>query len=265
MLEASGVATEYDTIVERVYVPGLEGSLQVELLAAAREFGRIAYPLPSEPAAVLAEVSAGRPVLVLLNLGLPKRPVWHYAVVVGFDPTANRLLLHSGRRAWTRQRAGAWMRRWDWAGRWAMVLLRPGEWPGSPERERLLGALAAFENSADPGAVATAWQTAAEHWPDEAVVWLGVGNAAYGNENWQAAKQAYERALALDPELLPGRLNLALSYKEMGSSCEAIRRLGTAPTPDHPLAGTFASLETQLRSSCADERRLETPEIEPRE
>ena len=81
VLEASGVDdASYDGLVQRVFVPGLEGSLQTEMTAAAREHGRIAYLLPPEPSAVFAELAAGRPVLVLLNQGVRSLPFWHYAV-----------------------------------------------------------------------------------------------------------------------------------------------------------------------------------------
>ena len=104
------------------------------MLAAARGLGRIAYRLAPEPAAVLEEVRSGRPVLVLLNLGVPSSPIWHYAVVVGFDPARNRIVLRSGNIARSIQKAPAWLRRWDWGGRWAVVVLRPGEWPATPRR-----------------------------------------------------------------------------------------------------------------------------------
>ena len=250
VLQASGIDAGYGEVVERVYVPGLEGSLQVEMLAAARQFGRVAYVLPPEPASLLAEVRAGRPVLVLLNLGLPRRPRWHYAVVVGFDPPRNRVLLHTGRTARDRQKASAWLRRWDWAARWAMVLLRPGEWPARPDRERVFGALADFEERADPLAAGQAWAAAAEAWPEEVIPWLGLGNAAHRRGDWQTAVGAFERALGLDPDDLPARINLALTHSAAGGPCEGLRALGPAPPESHPLAAAFADLVTRLRREC---------------
>ena len=250
VLEASGVRPAYDEVVARVYTPGLQGSLQAEMTAAARAFGRISYLLPGEPAVVFAEVAAGRPVLVLLNLGVPSRPTWHYAVVVGFDPGRNRIVLHSGRDERVRQRARPWMRRWEWAGRWAMVLLRPGELPADADRDRLFTALADFEESADPAAAGIAWRAAAERWPDAPLAWLGVGNAAYRLDDGEAAHQAYRRVLELDPGYLPARLNLATLLAEEGRACEGTVVLGAAPAPDHPLAAAHGELERRLVESC---------------
>lgn len=261
LLEASGVATGYDAVVDRVYVPGLEGSLQVEMLAAARGFGRIAYPLPPRPEAVLAEVTAGRPVLLLLNLGLPSRPVWHYAVVVGFDPGRNRVVLRSGRTARSVQRAPSWLRRWDWAGRWGMVLLRPGDWPARPDRERLLDALAAFEDGAEPADATRAWRAAVERWPDAPIAWLGVGNAAFHAGDHAAAAVAYRRVLALEPKHLPARLNLALSLGEEGHPCAGLEALGASPEPEHPLHATFRELETRLAEDCGPSGPRRSPKL----
>lgn len=249
-LEAAGTETDYRTIVNRVYVPGLEGSLQVEMLAAARSFGHIAYTPPAEPQTTVLEVAAGRPVLVLLNLGLPKRPVWHYALVVGFDPQRNELILHSGQQPRSRQKAGAWLRRWDWAGRWSMVLLEPGDWPASAERERILKSFSAFEQTASARRAEVAWRTALDHWPKEPIAWLGLGNALQRQKQGAAAQAAFRRALEIDPDSLPARLNLAYSLAESGQACAAIAELGQDPGENHLLHGNFEELLSSLGSEC---------------
>lgn len=250
LLEASGVEAEYESVAERVYVPGLEGSLQPEMVAAARQFDRIAYVLPPDPAAVFAELEEGRPVLVLLNLGLPSSPVWHYAVVVGTDPERNRILLHSGARPFTHQRASRWLRRWNWGGRWAMVLLAPGEWPGLADRDRLLDSLAAFEDTGEARSAEEAWRVAVERWPDEPLAWLGVGNLAYRRGDLEEARRAYESVLDLAPESLPARLNLALTLEETGHPCEGLGYLEEPPPDGHALGATFTELRSRLQRAC---------------
>ncbi|MFZ3159744.1 MAG: PA2778 family cysteine peptidase, partial [Rhodoferax sp.] len=82
---AAGVRVSPETLVDQVYLPGRQGSLQPEMLAAARRQGLLAYPLKPRIEAVLREVAAGKPVLVFQNLAFSIYPVWHYAVVMGFD------------------------------------------------------------------------------------------------------------------------------------------------------------------------------------
>ena len=129
VLEASGAAPSYDEVTERIYIPELEGSLQVELMAATRSFERIPFRLPGEFTSVLAEVEGGRPVLILQNLRVRSLPAWHYAVVVGYDRERAEILMRSGAERLQATPAGRWMRQWDWASRWAIVVLQPGELP----------------------------------------------------------------------------------------------------------------------------------------
>lgn len=260
-LEAAGTEIDYQSIVDRVYVPELEGSLQVEMLAAARSFGHVAYTLPPEPAAVLAEVEAGRPVLVLLNLRTPSRPVWHYALVLGFDPASNELILHSGRTANSRQKAPAWLRRWDWAGRWSMVLLEPGEWPASVEREPMLRALSAFEETAAPQAAEIVWRAAVDHWPEEPIAQLGLGNSLQRQGQDEQARSAFRAAFAIDQGYLPARLNLAFSLAEDARACDARDALGEPPERDYALSSEFADLAARLDRECGQQKPPTTAEV----
>ena len=59
VLVASGADISLDTIVDQVYLPGREGSLQIELSAAVRTHGRIPYTLDGTLAAVKSFL--GRP------------------------------------------------------------------------------------------------------------------------------------------------------------------------------------------------------------
>ncbi len=81
---------------DEVFIPGREGSLQLEMVAAARRHGMLVYPLQGGLESVLEEVAAGNPVLVLQNQAFSWWPRWHFAVVVGFDRERRELVLRSG-------------------------------------------------------------------------------------------------------------------------------------------------------------------------
>ena len=98
VLVASDIGVTPHELTGKVYLPQRQGSLQLELIAASRRFGRLPYVLDGELPAILSELSTGRPVLVLQNLGLTSYPVWHYAVVIGFDASRNEIILRSGDR-----------------------------------------------------------------------------------------------------------------------------------------------------------------------
>jgi hypothetical protein len=89
VLNADRISVTPEALADEIYIPGREGSLQAELLAAVRTHERIAVRLEPRLEAVLAPLSERRPVLVLQNLGFKTYPRWHYAVLVGWDAAAN--------------------------------------------------------------------------------------------------------------------------------------------------------------------------------
>ena len=103
LLGAAGRPVTPEALVPQLLVPDRRGSLQVELLAAARRQQALAMVLPGELDAVLAELADGRPVGVLLNLALSWWTQWHYASVVGIDRVTEEVVLHSGT-----ERAARW-------------------------------------------------------------------------------------------------------------------------------------------------------------
>lgn len=201
VLVHAGVATTPDALVPQVFLPGREGSLQAELLAATRRAGRLPVALPAAvrdgptpQARLRAELDAGRPVLVLLNLGIGPWPVWHYAVVVGQAGEGRVWVLRSGterRAAMGFSRfAGAWGR----AGHWGFVALRPGELPAADDPTPYLTAAAGFERVAPPAEARRAWEAATQRWPEAGAAWLGLGTAAWKQGEAGAAEAAWQRA-----------------------------------------------------------------------
>ena len=69
VLQASGITVAPEALKSRVYIPDREGSLPIEMLAATRGYKRIPYLINPDITALLGELQAGRPVLVLQNLG----------------------------------------------------------------------------------------------------------------------------------------------------------------------------------------------------
>lgn len=252
VLEASGATPGYDEVVDRIYVPGLEGSLQVELLAATRSFDRIPFRLPGELQPVLAEVEAGRPVLILQNLGLPVRPAWHYAVVIGYDRDRAEVLMRSGTDPLLATPTRRWMRQWDWASRWAIVVLEPGDLPTDPHLPAVLRALADFDDRGPAESRLRAWRAAAAQWPTEPLAWMGMGNAHYELGDLVSAATDFQYALEFNPDSWPARLNLAQVLLEANHPCQSQTALASQPMPlDHPLLSIHGRLSTQAGAACA--------------
>ena len=225
VLTHSSVEVSPEAISDWIYLPGREGSLQPELLAATRRAGRIPVIIGSEPSDLVRVVEGGSPVLVLLNLATRGVPYWHYAVVVGLQPPENRVLLNSGRNAREEVPAGRFMRQWNWAGNWGFVVVRPGEIPAAVSYRRYAEAVAAFEAVAADDTAQAAWRAALQRWPEEAGPHLALGNRSYREGKPEAALIHYRAGLAID-EADPALVNNAASVLgELGCADPALRLL----------------------------------------
>ena len=216
VLGASGLPADPIALAARVYVPGRRGSFQAELIAATRSAGRIPYLVDGSLAALAAEIAADRPVLVLQNLAFPGLPRWHYAVVIGID--AHAVTLRSGSRRTLRMSHRAFLRTWQFAGRWGFVALRPGEWPARPEPRRWLATLSDMEQLGHAEAAAAGYEAAVQRWPLQPLPWFALGNARYRAGDRGGARDAWERATSLDPAFAAGWNNLAQVLGELGCS-----------------------------------------------
>jgi tetratricopeptide (TPR) repeat protein len=246
VLGASGVTVSPAELSPLVYLPSRRGSLQIEMQAAPRQYARIGYRIEPELKAILDEVTAGRPVLVLHNYGLPFLPRWHYAVVVGYDGAKDRVLLRSGKVRRQTLSAANFMRAWDNADRWGLVLLRAGELPHSPDKERFLQAAADFERVASPRDALATFEAATRHWPQDPVAWIGLGTASYRSGDLKSAASNYRTALKIDTTQTAARNNLAMALLDLGCP-----RTAQAEVDSIPATG----LEGELAESVADTRR----------
>lgn len=233
VLVASGVDTGPEDLSASVYLPERQGSLQVELIAATRARGRIPFVLPATVDALLAELRAQRPVLLLQNLGTRSTPVWHYAVLTSYDVERNAFALNSGSKQGVWIAAPKLVRTWAWGGRWAMVALRPGDFPASASDTdvvRYLKSVADFGAVAGAGSAAVAWRAATRKWPDEAGPPLALGNHAYSQGRLRDAVNWYSQGLQLAPGDVVLANNLATVLGEAGCARagEAVLRPVTA-------------------------------------
>jgi tetratricopeptide (TPR) repeat protein len=228
LLVASGVPVTPQALAPEVYLPERHGSLALELVGAARRHGRLPWVLATTADEMVDELEAGRPVLLLQNLGVQQIPVWHYAVLIGYDAERNVAILRSGNKErlemkWQRF-AGAWHR----GGRFAMSVLRPGEMPAHAEPARFIGAAAGLEAAGQRGAAAAAYDAAIARWPAEPLAWLGRGNVAYADGERAAAADAWMRAILLNPTDAAARNNLAELLFEAGCLGESRRQVERA-------------------------------------
>lgn len=222
-LNVAGHAADPKLLEPWLYLPEREGALQAEMMAAARRQGALALPAPSDLPGLFSEVAAGRPVVVLQNLGLAWSPRWHYAVVIGYDLPAAQVILRSGVTRREVMALRTFDRTWARSGRWGMMVSPAGSLPVTAAQPDVEQALAALEKFSSPAAMITHYQTAARRWPDSLLLQVGLGNMYARAQQLEAAEQAFRSAAERHPRSAVALNNLASVLQSRGKSDEALR------------------------------------------
>jgi Peptidase_C39 like family/Tetratricopeptide repeat len=245
--QAAGVAVTPAELTDQVYLPGRQGALQAEMLAAARRLRQVAYPLAPRLPDLLREVASGQPVLVLQNLSLPIKPLWHYAVVIGYDRARDEIVLHSGVTPRLTMTLSTFEHTWARSGYWAMRVTAPTQLPATAEPDAWATAVAALERI-DPAAAETAYATALRQWPDHRPSLLGAGNAAYAQGQLGRAAQAFEVATRVQPGFADAWNNLAQVRHEQGQLKAARTAIARAVALGGPRLGQYQALQQKIRA-----------------
>jgi tetratricopeptide (TPR) repeat protein len=220
LLAAYGVDVTPDVLVPEVYLPERKGSLQVEMLAAARRHGLVSYRIQPSLEALMREVAGGNPVIILQNLGIFDG--WHYAVAIGWDYDDGMLILRSGEDRRKEMRFPfnefAWMR----SGYWAMVAVPPDRMPAGAEEERWLAAIAAFERVARPAQARIAYARFLERWPANTAASIGLANTLHAMGELKEAEGVLREAARQAPDSVIVMNNLAQTLSDQGRDEEAL-------------------------------------------
>lgn len=188
------------------------GVMSIDLVLAARQQGFDAELVTGDPQTLEAEVRAGRPVIVMLQVvQYPGKSLdfFHYVVIDGFDPATQlfRTQFGDGKPRWTplSRMESAWTKT-----KHATILVRPRD----PNTEALRTAV----RLEDEGKFALAAQTYREllaRDPHSVLAWTNLGNTEMRLDRRPAAEEAFRKALELEPDSADTLNNLAwLLYEE---------------------------------------------------
>lgn len=241
ILGKAGANASPDELAKEVYLPGRKGSLQVEMMAAPRRHGLVGSQLPAAYDALLREVGAGRPVLVLQNLGFWPFDNWHYAVVVGFDYEKGELYLRSGATERQALPFTIFEVTWKRSGYWAMVVTPPETIPATATEATYLPALVAFERGATPAQSRTAWEAFQARWPGNALASVALSNRYYADRNLVKATAVLRLAEQKNPGSAEVLNNLAQMLSDMGHDDEALALIDRAAGIKGPFEAEVAA------------------------
>lgn len=223
LLNRAGDAVTPEQLAPEVYLPARKGSLQLDLVGAARRHGFVAYLLRPRLDDLLTEVAAGHPVLVLQNLALRWVPRWHYAVVVGYDLPRRRIVLRSGAERRHDISLSRFEHTWRRADYWALLVLKPGVLPRTAEPLRYVQAVVGLEQVHRWRAARTAYAAAWRRWPGNLAAGVGLGNSQYALGDLSAAARTLRTLTKRHPESAVAYNNLATVLADQGRWAEAER------------------------------------------
>jgi tetratricopeptide (TPR) repeat protein len=204
-----------------VYVPERKGSFQFEMVAATRSYERLAYQLAPTLNAVLDEVRAGHPVLVLQNLGLSWYPRWHFAVVKGFDLGRQKIILNSGTFENYEMSLTTFELTWARAQYWAMLALEPGRMPSNAEPNAYYIALASLEESHPQADIVSGYRSGLRAWPTDQNLLMGYGNLLYQEGRKAEAATLFREVITYHSAYAPAWNNLAQILLDNGDRVAA--------------------------------------------
>ncbi len=251
-LSAAGLPTQPEALIGQVFLPGRQGSLQVEMLSAARRQGAVATVIPGSAEALFREMAAGHPVVVLQNLGLSWAPSWHYAVAVGYDAKTDTVLLRSGPMKRQELSLRTFMHTWNRSERWAFVTTQPGQLPVTATEAQTVRALVAFERNAPSPAAQQAYRAGLERWPGNSTLAMGLGNVLYAAGDKQGAEAVFRQVIERH-HLAAAYNNLARLLLERGNISQARLMAEQGLSVSGPLRDalieTLEAIEAEARTS----------------
>jgi tetratricopeptide (TPR) repeat protein len=217
----SGLDVQPADLTEKVYTASLQGSLQPAMIAGARRSGRLAYVI-SGTDALIREIAAGHPVIVLQNLGLSWAPLWHYAVAIGYDIPADEIILHTGRSPRERISMGLFQATWTRAAAWGLLVLKPGDLPATAREADLLEAALGLEKARQFSAAVQSYLAVLSRWPQNLPAMMGLGNCFYALGDLESSESAFRRAVETHPDNGAAYNNLAHVLLALGRREEAL-------------------------------------------
>jgi hypothetical protein len=244
----SGISVDPDQLAPQVFTPSRKGSLQSAIIGSSRRHGRIAYAL-SAPEALIEEVGAGYPIIVLQNLGFSWQPVWHYAVVIGYDLNQGFVILRSGVTPRKRLSLRAFRKTWAGSDCWGLLVLPPTRMPITATEESYISAVLGLEMAGQWEAAVEGYKTALARWRDSLGARMGLGNTYYASGDKESAEAAFREVTRRFPTNGSAYNNLAQVLWEQGEQEDAVKAARRAVALGGPLSDVYRETLEQIENS----------------
>ena len=216
-----GHPVSQDEIASAIYLPDIGGTLTSELGDYARRFNLWVRQYRGSLDDLRQKLNAGIPVLVLGKFG--EQP--HYFVVLGWDDFRQIVTVHSDTRARYEMPVEDFLRHWDRAGRWTLLVCPPEKatWRLSADEHNDLGVF--FERAGSLEPATRHYLVATQAKPENSYFRMNLGNALLKQRRLREAADTFARAVELDAQNADAMNNLAYANLEMGRNLDDAVRL----------------------------------------
>jgi hypothetical protein len=234
----------------RTLIPAKGGTLQIELIAAARANGLLVYPLEPTFDALFSELSEHHPVIVLVNRSYSWYPLWHYAPITGYDAKMQTILMHFGDTPNEAVPIGTFSELWKRSDNWGVVLLPPNQLPASATAKKFLSCAYDLEQIGMMNEAITAYKTALTRWRDDIPTLFALGNAYYNSHQIRKSEQIYREILLIDSQYPLVLNNLANLLCHTNRSEEALKLLDRVVSHDIEIQTLIINTRNEINRGC---------------
>lgn len=239
----------------RTLIPAKGGTLEIEMVIAARTDGLIAYPLEPTYEALFSELAAHHPVIVLINRSFSWHPLWHYVPMIGYDEQKRSIQGHFSLQPNEAISIATFAALWKRSGNWGIVLLPPEEIPLTVSVKTFLRAVYAFEKLGNGEDAIVAYQSGQKRWPEDTDILFALANAFYNGSHLIEAEENYRKLLALNPSHPLALNNLAMVLCRSHRSDEGLKLLDRVVSDDPNIQSLIKASREEILSSCTQGER----------
>lgn len=215
-------------IAPNTFTPGLEGTLQIEMAAATRQLGLVAYEQKrASMSQLLSLVADNIPVIVLQNNSIAWLPQWHYAVVIGYDIETAEVILHTGVTQAHRLNFATFERTWQRGNYWLLAMLPPDKTSTQLDAFLFTKACQDLLSTGQTDAGVAALITATRQWPDYWLPYFLLGNHYFSTQPDVAANW-FAQGLPFAQQEVSYLNNYAVLLSELGCQAKAAELIAAA-------------------------------------
>ncbi len=248
-----------ENIAPNIFIPDREGSLQIEMVATTRKYNFVPYAGRSDLITLINLLSEGRPVIVLQNLAFSWMPMWHYAVVKGYDLVNSEFTLHTGVTENYKVDFELFERTWQRGDYWMLVPFPAGETSQYIEPFAYIKASYDLLTIGKSGVAIKSLKGATQKWPKEWLSFLLLGNF-YLAESPQTAVSWYKQGFHSGKNQPNYLNNFAYALAQVGCHEEAIRIIISAKAlapDDNNIRDTADKIHKRINTSTLEECNFE--------